>query len=65
MNYEELEKTLDTGDLILFQDNWWLGNMISYFTNSDYSHCGVIVKDPDLLVSKSLDGKPKTTNPRS
>jgi len=48
MNYEELEKTLDTGDLILFQDNWWLGNMISYFTNSNYSHCGVIVKDPDF-----------------
>jgi hypothetical protein len=48
MKYEELEQTLDTGDLILFQQNWWLGNLISYFTESNYSHCGVIVKDPDF-----------------
>jgi hypothetical protein len=48
MKYEELEQQLDTGDLILFQQNWWLGNLISYFTESNYSHCGVIVKDPDF-----------------
>jgi len=48
MKYEELEQKLDTGDLILFQQNWWLGNLISYFTESNYSHCGVIVKDPDF-----------------
>lgn len=48
MNYEELEKTMETGDLVLFQENWWLGNLISYFTSSNYSHCGVIVKDPDF-----------------
>ena len=48
MTYEELEKKLNTGDLILFQQNWWLGNLISYFTNSEYSHCGVIIKDPDF-----------------
>lgn len=48
MNYEDLEKKLDTGDLILFQESWWLGNLISYFTDSNYSHCGIIIKDPDF-----------------
>ena len=48
MTYEEIEQKLDTGDLILFQQNWWLGNLISYFTASNYSHCGVIIKDPDF-----------------
>ena len=48
MKYEEIESQLDTGDLILFQQNWWLGNLISYFTASDYSHCGVIIKDPQF-----------------
>ena len=42
MNIDELE----TGDMILFNGNYMLSKVIEYFTNSIYSHIGVIIKDP-------------------
>ncbi len=45
---------METGDLLLFDGSDWsfpLGPfrfLIKYFTNSDWSHIGIIVKDPEF-----------------
>ena len=50
-----------TGDIILFQDNNlntildYLGYFIQYFTDSKYSHVGMVVKDP-LIKGKTKEG---------
>jgi len=47
---------LNTGDLILFHSKQSLfGSLIQYFTGTDYSHVGIILKDPTFL-DKSLSG---------
>ena len=59
--------TLNTGDLLLFTSPSYIGMFIDYFTGSKYSHCGIIIKDPDfgpnemkgvyILESTGLDHK--------
>lgn len=44
MNIDELE----TGDIVLFSGNYFLSHIVEYFTNSIYSHVGVILKNPNL-----------------
>jgi len=39
---------LETGDIILFNGNYFMSNIIEYFTSSIYSHVGIILKNPDL-----------------
>ena len=39
---------LETGDIVLFSGNYFLSHIIEYFTNSNYSHVGVILKNPNL-----------------
>ena len=39
---------LETGDIILFSGNYFLSYIIEYFTNSIYSHVGVVLKNPNL-----------------
>ena len=39
---------LETGDIILFSGNYFLSHIIEYFTNSIYSHTGIILKNPNL-----------------
>lgn len=51
---------LETGDLLLFDDHshGWFGlftQAIKYFTNSNYSHIGMILKDP-TFIHPSLKG---------
>jgi len=52
---------LKTGDILLFDGNSknWLfkifDGLIKYFTNSDYTHIGMIIKDPKFL-NKELKG---------
>lgn len=59
MNYDDIK--FDTGDLILFEDkshNSWLdylSYLIQYFTDSKYSHVGMVVKDP-LIKGKTMKG---------
>ena len=59
MNYSDIE--FDTGDIILFQDNStstlldYLAYLIQYFTDSKYSHVGMVVKDP-LIKGKIIKG---------
>ena len=48
MNYNDLCKHAETGDLLLFKETWWFSRLIQYFTNSKYSHCGIIIKDPSF-----------------
>ena len=45
---------LKTGDLILFDYGGWgifgfFSYLIKYFTNSQFSHIGMVLKDPDFL----------------
>ena len=59
MNYDDIK--FDTGDIILFEDkshNSWLdylSYLIQYFTDSKYSHVGMVVKDP-LIKGKTIKG---------
>ncbi len=53
MNLAELKSTLKTGDLLLCDDlaygSWGLFSwLIKFVTKSDFSHVGMIVKDPDF-----------------
>jgi hypothetical protein len=53
MNLEELKNTVKTGDLLLCDDlaygSWGLFSwLIKFVTKSDFSHVGMIVKDPDF-----------------
>ena len=45
---------LETGDLVLFcghETGWltWFSDMIKYGTHSNYSHIGVVLKDPSFI----------------
>ena len=39
---------LETGDIILFSGNYFLSYIVEYFTNSIYSHVGIVLKNPNL-----------------
>ena len=41
-------KDLETGDIILFSGNYLLSYIVEFFTNSMYSHVGVVLKNPNL-----------------
>ncbi len=45
MSYEEFTKNIKSGDLILFSGNAWYSKIIEYFTNSKYSHIGIVLQD--------------------
>lgn len=43
----------NTGDILLLSCTKWyypISRLIEYFTNSPFSHCGIIIKDPDFTV---------------
>lgn len=46
---------LDTGDMILFNGNYFVSNIVEYITGSIFSHVGVIIKNP-IFFDKKLDG---------
>ena len=46
---------LETGDMILFNGNYFLSKIIEYFTNSLYSHVAVVIKNPNFN-NKQLQG---------
>ena len=50
------EKKLNTGDLILFNEKKSIiSRLIEYFTNSKFSHIGIVIKNPDFTPEK-LEG---------
>ena len=40
---------LQTGDMILFNGNYFLSRIIEYITGSIYSHTAIIIKNPNFL----------------
>lgn len=59
---ENIINTFETGDIILFSNNYslwdittWSSFIVEYFSNSKYSHIGMILKDPTWL-NKKLTG---------
>lgn len=41
---------LNTGDIILFSDKkFWFSRLVEYFTSSDWSHVGVVLRDPTYI----------------
>jgi len=47
--YIDMCKELDTGDIILYQTNFWYSRLIEYFTYSQYSHISIVLKNPTWL----------------
>ena len=45
---------LETGDLLLFSGNYFLSKIIEYFTDCNYSHVGIVLKDPKYLDPKLI-----------
>ena len=41
-------ENFETGDMLLFKYTSIIGRFIEYCTGSNYSHCGIIIKDPDF-----------------
>ena len=47
---------LETGDILLFNgQNYWFSSVVEWFTWSDYSHIGIVLKDP-VYINKDLKG---------
>lgn len=48
-------ETLDTGDIVLFYDSKSIiSRLIDYFGGSDYSHVGMIVKNPSWIAQPGI-----------
>lgn len=48
-------KKLQTGDMILYNGNYFISRIIEYFTDSIYSHVAVVIKNP-FFDNKFLEG---------
>ena len=52
---KDIKDQFKTGDLLLFHSNTnYFGRLIQYFTGSDYSHVGIILKDPNFTEKKMV-----------
>jgi len=40
-----------TGDLILLSGNYFVSSIISYITHSNWTHIGIVIKDPNFLIN--------------
>lgn len=53
----EIFPNFETGDLILFSNkHWWFSKLIERCTNSQFSHIGIIIKDPEFLNGEKKQG---------
>jgi len=54
-------ENLSTGDIVLFSAQWgwnpisWFSKSIEYFTKSQYSHIGIVLRDP-IWIDEKLKG---------
>jgi len=55
LKYSNIKNKLDTGDLLLFSSNDYIGRVIRKFSNSYFSHCGIVVKQSDKLYILECD----------
>ena len=52
LNHKVLQR-LRTGDLILFStDNGWVDYFLKFFTWSEYTHIGMVIKEPSISFKK-------------
>ena len=41
--------SLQTGDILLYnQRSYWLSQVVKWLTSSDYSHCSIVLRDPEF-----------------
>lgn len=46
---ETVYPPLETGDVLLYHENQYLfARVISYFTGSEYTHCSMVIRDPQF-----------------
>jgi hypothetical protein len=50
INTKYYSDTFSTGDIILFNGNGFISDVIERVTHSEWSHVGMVVKDPDYLI---------------
>lgn len=48
-------KNCNTGDILLFSTKHWYSKLIEFFTQSKFSHIGIILKDP-IYIKPTLKG---------
>jgi hypothetical protein len=50
-----MEDSLQTGDILLFSTNKWYSDVIEIGDDCEFSHCGIILRDP-IYLDPSLNG---------
>ncbi len=50
MKYEQIRASLQTGDIVLFSGKGIISSIIKFFSNSEWSHLGMVVRWDDLNV---------------
>ncbi len=66
MNYSVVRDQLKTGDIVLFSGSGVVSNVIKWFTKSDWSHVGMVIRSDEhdmlLLWESTTLSKIKTVN---
>ena len=60
VKYETIRSKLQTGDLVLFSGKGGLSTGIKWFTESQWSHLGMVVRPPDFDVVLMWEASPIT-----
>ena len=55
INLEEFLKTCQTGDILLYNSNYWYSRLIEWGSGSQFSHISIILRDP-TYINKDLKG---------
>ncbi len=55
INIEDFKNNCQTGDILLYNTQFWYSKLIEYFTDSIYSHIGIILRDP-VYINQKLKG---------
>ena len=55
INIEDFKKNCQTGDILLYNTQFWYSKLIEYFSDSIYSHIGIILRDP-VYINQKLKG---------
>lgn len=50
--HEQMTQDLKTGDIILFSGKCALSSLIEYMTDGQWSHVGIVIKNPTYLINK-------------
>ena len=50
VNYDDLRRSLKTGDIVLFAGSNWISRLIKFGTRGRWSHIGMVIKIPDYNI---------------